>query len=161
MARIFIGIGSSINRRENIIQGVVLLKENFGNLRLSSVFESESVGFDGGLFYNLVAELESNFSTEFVIKQLKEIEIKQGRPQNTIKYAPRTLDLDLLLYDNYINKEQDIPRAEITTNAFVLQPLAELAPTLIHPVLGVCYQDLWQQYPINKQKLWKITTFVF
>lgn len=161
MAQIFIGIGSSIDKRANIRQGVQLLKQHFGELHLSSVFESEAVGFKGGTFYNLVAELSSGLTIEQIINTLKSIEVQLGRPKNAIKYAPRTLDLDLLLYDMQIDKDRDIPRAEITENAFVLQPLAELAPALAHPILAISYQTLWQQYPANKQKLWKITTTIF
>jgi len=161
MARIFIGIGSSINRRENIREGVLLLKANFGELKLSSVYESEAVGFKGGHFYNLVAELTSDLSISLVIKTLKNIEMQLGRPVKAVKYAPRTLDLDLLLYDQEIDYSRDLPRAEITKNAFVLQPLAELAPTLMHPILAVSYQQLWLQYPVNEQKLWKIETPIF
>lgn len=156
MAQVFIGIGSSIDKKNNIQCGIQLLREQFGQLSLSSVFESEAVGFDGGTFYNLVAELHTELSVEAVIKQLKTIELDLGRPVNAIKYAPRTLDLDLLLYDDYVDKQQDVPRAEITENAFVLQPLAELAPDLKHPLLAIDYRTLWKQYPSNKQKLWKI-----
>lgn len=161
MAQIFIGIGSSIDKRENIRQGILLLKECFGELRLSSVFESEAVGFKGGTFYNLVAELSSDLTIELIITTLKNIEIQLGRPLNAIKYAARTLDLDLLLYDQHIDEKRDIPRAEITENAFVLQPLAELAPTLLHPILAVSYKCLWEKYPANKQKLWKIEAPIF
>lgn len=161
MTQIFIGIGSSINRRNNIRQGVHLLKEHFGDLRLSTIFESEAVGFEGGTFYNLVAELNSTLSIDLVIKKLKMIEVQLGRPENAIKYAPRTLDLDLLLYDQHIDQVRDIPRAEITENAFVLRPLAELAANLLHPILAISYQQLWEQYPENKQKLWKIDSPIF
>lgn len=161
MAAIFIGIGSSIQRRENVRQGVLLLKAHFGALNLSSVFESEAVGFDGVNFYNLVAELNSELAIEQVIQILKKIEIQLGRPKKAIKYAPRALDLDLLLYDLKIVPELDIPRAEITKNAFVLQPLAELAPNLMHPILAVSYKELWSKYPPNKQKLWKVATPIF
>lgn len=156
MAQVFIGIGSSINKQENIQRGVQLLASKFGQLKLSSVFESEAIGFDGGTFYNLVAELTSDLQVDQLINELKQIEVQLGRPVNAIKYAPRTLDLDLLLYDNHIDINRDLPRAEITENAFVLQPLAELAPHLKHPILAVDYQTLWKQYPANKQKLWKI-----
>ena len=156
MAHIFIGIGSSIGKRENIYKGVRLLAEKFGELRLSTVYESEAIGFEGGTFYNLVAELRSQLSIEDVINRLKNIELQLGRPLNAIKFAPRTLDLDLLLYDNHIDDICDIPRKEITENAFVLQPLAELAPRLKHPILGLSYGELWSSYPKNKQKLWKI-----
>jgi len=158
VARIFVGVGSSINRQENIREGIFLLKDNFGELKLSSVFESESVGFKGGLFYNLVVELNSELSISLFIKTLKEIEVQLGRPEKAIKFAPRTLDLDLLLYGQEIDHTLDLPRAEITENAFVLQPLAELAPTLVHPVLGVSYQYLWSQFPAGKQKLWKVAS---
>ena len=158
MAHIFVGVGSSINRQDNIRKGILLLNDNFGELKLSSIFESESVGFKGGLFYNLVVELNSELSISLVIQKLKQIEVQLGRPEKAIKYAPRTLDLDLLLYDQEIDHALDLPRAEITKNAFVLQPLAELAPTLIHPILGVSYQSLWSQYPTGKQKLWKVAS---
>lgn len=161
MAQIFVGIGSSIDRLNNIRQGVLLLKEHFGELRLSSVFESEAVGFKGGTFYNLVAEFNSGLSIELIIQKLKMIEIQLGRPKKAIKYAPRTLDLDLLLYDQHVDQVRDIPRAEITENAFVLQPLAELAANLLHPILAISYQQLWEQYPENKQKLWKIDSPIF
>jgi 2-amino-4-hydroxy-6-hydroxymethyldihydropteridine diphosphokinase len=161
VAQVFIGIGSSINRQENIVQGVRLLQEYFEGLRLSSVFESEAVGFAGGNFYNLVAEFNSELLVEDVISILKKIEIQLGRPEKTIKFAPRTLDLDLLLYDQLIDLERDVPRGEIVKNAFVLQPLAELAPNLLHPILRVSYQALWSQYPANKQKLWKIAPPIF
>lgn len=161
MAQIFVGMGSSINRRENIREGVLWLKKIFGEVRLSDVFESEAVGFEGVNFYNLVAEIHSELTMELLISTLKAIEVQQGRPENTIKYAPRTLDLDLLLYDQHINRAWNIPRAEITENAFVLQPLAQLAPTLKHPILAVSYQQLWQQYPPDKQKLWKTEIPIF
>ena len=161
MAHIFVGVGSSINRQDNIREGILLLKDTFGELKLSSIFESESVGFKGGLFYNLVVELNSELSISLVIQKLKKIEVQLGRPEKAIKFAPRTLDLDLLLYDQEIEHTLDLPRAEIIKNAFVLQPLAELAPTLIHPILGVSYQNLWSQYPAGTQKLWKVALPIF
>ena len=156
MAQIFIGIGSSLDRQKSIKLGVTSLKAIFGEIRLSNVYESESVGFEGKNFYNLVAEFHSELPIKQVIQKLKAIEVQLGRPEKTIKFAPRALDLDILLYDQVIDKELNIPRSEITENAFVLQPLAELAPNLSHPVLKVDYQTLWQQYPTNKQKLWQI-----
>ena len=156
MADIFIGIGSSIDKESYIQKGVCSLQKCFGEIKLSNVFESEAVGFTGGNFYNLVAQLKSELSAEQVIAKLKMIEVQLGRPEKAIKFAPRTLDLDILLYDQLVDKNLNIPRAEIIENAFVLQPLAELAPQLLHPLLNERYENLWQQYPANKQKLWKI-----
>jgi len=156
VAQVFIGIGSSINRLESINSGIAALQAEFGKLRVSPLYESEAVGFAGGNFYNLVVEFQTDVTTQALIGKLKEIEIKHGRAEKTIKYAPRTLDLDLLLYDQQVDQRINLPRAEITENAFVLKPLAELAPQLKHPLLQETYQTLWENYPKEKQKLWKI-----
>lgn len=156
MAQIFIGIGSSINRQENIQLGIQALQTVFGELIISSVYESEAVGFKGGNFYNLVVSFTSLLDAKQIILKLKEIELQQGRPKKTIKFAPRTIDLDLLLHDQSVNSDIDLPRAEILTNAFVLQPLAEIAPHITHPILNESYQALWDKFPKGQQKLWKI-----
>ena len=159
MAQVFIGIGSSINKAENIRSGITALRAEFAILAVSPVYESEAIGFSGVNFYNLVAKLHTDLGTYELIQKLKNIEISHGRPKNALKFAPRTLDLDLLLYDQQIDLKIDLPRAEILKNAFVLKPLAELAPTLTHPILGETYQVLWRNYPQKKQKLWKISLF--
>jgi len=156
VALVFIGMGSSLNRLESINAGIASLQEEFSDVRISTLYESEAVGFIGGNFYNLVVECKTDLTVQALISRLKAIEIQHGRAKNSIKFAPRTLDLDLLLYNQLVDKKINLPRAEITQNAFVLKPLAELAPHLKHPVLDKTYQTLWGQYPQEKQKLWKI-----
>ena len=156
MALVFIGIGSSLNRLESINAGIVSLQEEFSDVRISTLYESEAVGFTGGNFYNLVVECKTDLTVQALISRLKVIEIQHGRAENSIKFAPRTLDLDLLLYNQLVDENINLPRAEITKNAFVLKPLAELAPYLKHPVLDKTYQILWENYPQEKQKLWII-----
>jgi len=156
MAQVFIGIGSSINRQQNIDLSLQALQSVFGELIISPIYESEAVGFDGCNFYNLVVCFQSALNVQDIIQQLKHIEIQQGRAINAIKFAPRPIDLDLLLYDQLINTHIDLPRAEILTNAFVLQPLSEIAPQLIHPIVNESYQALWEKFPNKQQKLWKI-----
>jgi 2-amino-4-hydroxy-6-hydroxymethyldihydropteridine diphosphokinase len=153
-------MGSSVNRLESINAGIASLQDEFAELSVSALYESESVGFTGTNFYNLVVEFITDLTVEALILRLKEIEIEHGRAKNTIKFSPRTLDLDLLLYDQLIDQKMNLPRAEITENAFVLKPLAELAPQLKHPVLDKTYQALWTNYPKEKQKLWKIDRHV-
>jgi len=160
VADVFIGIGSSINRQENIRLGINALQTEFGRLTISPIYESEAVGFEGGNFYNLVVRFESNLNAQAIIKKLKKIEIQQGRPIKALKFAPRTLDLDLLLHDQLIDSEIDLPRAEILTNAFVLQPLSEIAPQFKHPIVKKSYQHLWEEFPKSKQKLWQIDAII-
>jgi 2-amino-4-hydroxy-6-hydroxymethyldihydropteridine diphosphokinase len=156
VVQIFIGMGSSLNRLENIKAGIAALQLEFDELVLSSIYESESVGFMGDNFYNLVVGCKTELAIEPLILRLKTIEVEHGRIKEAKKFAPRTLDLDLLLYDEVVDDENNLPRAEITKNAFVLKPLSEIAPQFKHPVLDETYQILWDNYPKDKQKLWKI-----
>ncbi|GHG61567.1 2-amino-4-hydroxy-6-hydroxymethyldihydropteridine diphosphokinase [Alishewanella longhuensis] len=156
MVLVYISVGSNINRDFNIRGGLRGLAEHFGALTLSSVYESEAVGFCGDPFYNMVVGAETDLSIGDCIRLLKQIEDQYGRVRGAEKFSGRTLDLDLLTYDQVIcDTPVQLPRGEITENAFVLWPLAEIAAEQIHPVTGQSYAALWQAY--NKsQKLWPI-----
>lgn len=155
MSQIYISIGSNIDRHRYISNALNALESLFDNLVVSSVYESEAVGFEGDDFYNLVAGAQTNLPVEQVVSELKRIENENGRLRNTEKFSARTLDLDLLTYDDLIADEPaQIPRDEITKNAFVLWPLAEIAPQHRLPGTDSTYQQLWQDYDQKKQKLW-------
>ena len=157
MALIFISIGSNIEKERYIRQGVAQLAQAFSGITLSSVYESESVGFDGSNFYNLVCSARTELSVSDVTKILRQIEVDNGRDRSAKKFSSRTLDLDLLLYDNLVIDEPVVlPREEIDKNAFVLWPLAEIAPQLIHPTLNQSYHHLWNDYDKAQQSLWTI-----
>jgi len=157
MAHVYISLGSNVNREHYVVQGLNALEMEFGQLSLSSLFESESIGFDGAPFYNMVIGIVTEQSIETVTAVLRKIEYAHGRTVNAKKFSPRTLDLDLLLFDNLIlSTPVQIPRDEITTNAFVLWPLAELAPDRKHPIQQLTYQDLWQAYNKDSQQLRKV-----
>ncbi len=158
MAQIYISLGSNIERTHYVKQGLLSLAKSFelpfDQLTLSSLFECEAIGFDGPIFYNMVIGIECPHSVEQVAALLREIEFFHGRDHNAKKFSPRTLDLDLLLYDNLIiDKPAQLPRAEIIKNAFVLWPLSQIAPKLKHPVLKKNYLELWQHYNKTSQKL--------
>jgi 2-amino-4-hydroxy-6-hydroxymethyldihydropteridine diphosphokinase len=149
----FISIGSNIDREKHILAGVKALKAHFSSIILSSVYESDAVGFDGNPFLNLIAAVETQHSPQQVDLLMHEIEKQNGRTSEQKKFKPRTLDLDLVLYDDFISQdaELEIPRDEITRYAFVLEPLAEIAGGLEHPVLNTSYTALWQAF--NKATL--------
>ncbi len=155
MARIYVGVGSNMNRSSNIRSGIVALRERFGELLLSSVYDSEAVGFDGANFFNLVAGFDSEQSVQGVVESLRSIEAGHGRKRGENRFAPRPLDLDLLLYDDLILSEGQVhvPRDEIMKYAFVLRPLAEIAPQRLHPVVGRSFADLWQEFDNIEQQL--------
>ncbi|MFC6669685.1 2-amino-4-hydroxy-6-hydroxymethyldihydropteridine diphosphokinase [Marinobacterium aestuariivivens] len=158
MARVYVSIGSNIERERNIASGLDALALAFGELTLSSVFESEAVGFDGDHFYNLVAGFDTGLAVGELSRVLKEIEDRNGRCRQGPKFSARTLDIDILTYDDLRGKVDgvDLPRAEILKNAFVLRPLAEIAPEETHPKAGRTYAELWQAYDKQQQRLWPV-----
>lgn len=157
MNKIFISLGSNIDREKHTASGLRAMQKAFGELQVSPIYESESVGFNGSSFYNLVAVADTVLSLEDVCQTLKSIERDNGRVTSEKKFAPRTLDLDLLLFNDLVIQEPlALPRAEILYNAFVLLPLKDLVPNDIHPVAGKTYGELWEAFSNDSQKLWQI-----
>ena len=158
MAKIYISIGSNIDAEKNIRLAIHALQQHYGKLILSSVYESESVGFDGDNFLNLVVGVNTDEDVYAVAATLRKIEDDNGRDRSGPRFSSRVVDLDLLLYDDLIlnDGKLELPRDEITKNAFVLQPLDEIAAQLIHPVTGKTICDHWMSFDKTSQKLWTI-----
>ncbi|MGB0466673.1 MAG: 2-amino-4-hydroxy-6-hydroxymethyldihydropteridine diphosphokinase [Pontibacterium sp.] len=158
MAQVFVSIGSNQNRTAYICAALDALQSLFGDLQLSTVYESEAVGFSGDNFYNLVAGFETRLSVGQLSRTLKAVEDDNGRCRQGPKFSGRTLDIDILTYDEQVGccEGVQLPRDEITRNAFVLLPLSELAPTVIHPLTGQTYEQLWQAYDPLSQRLWPV-----
>ncbi|HEY8159695.1 MAG TPA: 2-amino-4-hydroxy-6-hydroxymethyldihydropteridine diphosphokinase [Methylobacter sp.] len=148
MTRGYISIGSNIDKDKHIPASLSALEQAFGELTTSSIYESEPVGFTGDVFYNLVVGFDSDLEVKAVAKQLRQIELDNGRTPDSRKFAARTLDLDLILYGDLIVNDGrlQIPRNEIEHYAFVLEPLAEIAPTLKHPISHLSYAELWDKF---------------
>lgn len=149
----FISIGSNIDKEIYVPLSIIALKKQFGSIILSSLYETEAVGFEGDTFHNLIVQFDSNLDVKEIAKLLRKIELDNGRTRDSRKYAARTLDLDLILYGDLIISDGrlQIPRDEIEKYAFVLEPLAEVAPDLLHPISGISYMQLWNNY--NKIEL--------
>ena len=158
MTAIYLSLGSNVDRHKNITAALDALAALLGDLQISSVYESKSVGFDGSNFFNLVVGAHTTLSIVELSETLKRIEDNNGRKRNGSKFSPRTLDIDILTYGDFVGVESDIelPRAEITKNAFVLLPLSEIAPDGLHPQLQKNYRDLWLDYDRASQSLWVI-----
>lgn len=148
MARVYVSIGSNIDREANIRAGVGALRERHENVVLSSVYDTEPVGFDGANFYNLVAGFDTAADVHNLARYLRGVEENCGRARSNTRFAPRTLDIDLLLYDDLVLEVEGLklPRDEILKYAFVLGPLAEIAARERHPVLGTSFEELWQAF---------------
>jgi len=158
VTRVFISVGSNIDKDDHIRAGLKALQQLYDPLQCSRVYESVAVGFDGDNFYNLVVAFDSDDSIEAIDEQLHAIEQQCGRKRSDQRFMARTLDLDLLLYGDLMRHDNDfdIPRDEIIKYAFVLLPLSEIAPTLMHPELNKDYQTLWGTVELNEQELWPV-----
>lgn len=154
----FISIGSNINREHNINSALDALQYEFGELKHSSIYESDSVGFAGDAFYNLVSAFHCGKEASDIARQLKNIEAEHGRVRSAEKFSSRTLDIDLLLYGQQIihTESLSIPHKDIINYAFVLEPLVEIAADQQHPVYKVNYAQLWSDFDKSKLQQRKI-----
>ena len=145
MAETYIGLGSNLgDRRQHLCRALDRLASSCIVMRVSSLYETEPVdGAGPGEFLNAVALTETSLPPRELLGLLHEIEDEQGRVHRS-RNEPRTLDLDILFYDQRIVSEQDlvIPHPRLHQRRFVLSPLAELSPELQHPVLGVAIGEL-------------------
>ncbi|MFQ6033546.1 MAG: 2-amino-4-hydroxy-6-hydroxymethyldihydropteridine diphosphokinase [Candidatus Bipolaricaulia bacterium] len=145
--RAFIGLGSNVGRRRaHITRAIELLKGTpmIEVLRQASWYETEPVGMEEQRwFINTAVEVETELAPEELLRRLKEIEKKIGRRERG-RFGPREIDLDLLLYEDLALEEDGLvlPHPELHRRRFVLEPLCELAPELVHPRLGRPLQEL-------------------
>lgn len=155
MSKVYVSLGSNIEREANTRAGIRDLRIHYGALQLSSVYESVAVGFEGDNFYNMVIAFDTDEDVKQVAHTLRDIELNHGRDRNGPKFSSRTLDLDLLLYDDLVMHEPgvQIPRDEILERAFVLWPLAEIAPQLKHPQEHKTYGELWNAFDKSREAL--------
>lgn len=143
MPDVFIGAGSNIDPERNLSHALHQLEEHFGSLTVSSVYRSPAYGFEGDDFLNLVVRVTTSFPAAHVDAALSAIEYAGGRTRAASRFAPRTLDLDLLIYGGCVDPAQRLPRDDVAAYPFVLGPLAEIAPELIHPVGSYTIRSAW------------------
>lgn len=160
MAEIFVGVGSNVEPARYVQMGLDALNERFGPLRRSTIWRSRAVGFHGNDFHNLVVAFNTDLDIHALDAALDAIETACGRDRSAPRFAPRTLDLDLLLYDDLVLDEPglEVPRGEILEYAFVLRPLAELAGERRHPLTGLTFAEHWQRFESDEPPLVAVET---
>lgn len=136
MASVYVSIGSNIDREAHICACMQHLKRDFGEVVFSRVYETPAAGFNGEPFLNLTAGFTTTLTPSALKHYLRQLETAHGRVRGEKKFSARTLDVDLLLYDDLnLQPGHNLPHSDIVAYAFVLFPLADIAPTLVHPAL--------------------------
>ena len=146
MSTAFLSLGSNTNAEFHICAALRALNATFSGCRLSPVYRSRAVGFEGEDFINLVAAIETHLSPIELRQYLRDMEDRYGRDRTTPKFSDRTLDIDILMYGDLVleSPELKLPRPEILKFAHVLKPLADLVPNHLHPVEGKTMMKLWE-----------------
>jgi len=144
----YVAAGSNVRPRENLSRALATLRAQFPGLQASRAFSNAAVGFEGDDFVNLVVRFPVDLPRAALLERLKAVERESGREAGVPKWGPRTLDLDLLLYGDQVGRfaGATLPHPDLATRAWVLGPLAELSPDLVHPVLGEKFGELWQRF---------------
>ena len=150
LTQVYLGLGSNIERESHLRAGLDALASFLTEIRCSAVFESQPVGIKSGPFFNLVVVANTDFGLFELGRRLKLIEADNGRYAHDRKGLP--LDIDVLFYGDLVGSFDGLtlPRAEVLTNAFVLWPLALIAPEKIHPVKGKPLAQIWAEAQIDQ-----------
>ena len=155
MARVYLSLGSNVQPQHYLRAAVDELRQRFGPLTVSPAYRSKAVGFDGAEFVNLAVGLDTEMSPTDLNDWLHALEDRHGRRRDVPRYADRTLDLDIVFYDDLILDgpgHLQIPRNELQF-AFVLRPIADIAPDFRHPVSGESMAELWQAFAVDSEPM--------
>jgi 2-amino-4-hydroxy-6-hydroxymethyldihydropteridine diphosphokinase len=148
MPNVYVAVGSNVEPKTNLRAATQQLEREFPDVRFSSWYLNRAAGFAGDDFINLVAGFTTGLGVHALLERLHAIESRCGRPRDAPKWAPRSIDLDVLLYGDMICDEPKLklPRPDLLKRAYMLGPLAELAPQVIHPTAGLTIGELWQRF---------------
>jgi 2-amino-4-hydroxy-6-hydroxymethyldihydropteridine diphosphokinase len=155
MADVYVAAGSNVQPELYLKRALQLLEQEFGPIRLSPIYRNRAVGFEGDDFLNLVVNFATQLDVREVRSRLQNIETRCDRPREAPKWAARTMDLDILLYDAVISDEPGLllPRPDLIRRAYMLKPMLDIAPELQHPVLGKTMREIWETSDLKAHAL--------
>ncbi len=142
---VYVSAGSNVSPLESLTKALVALRLRFPDLSVSPAYANSAVGFQGADFINLALGFTTELSLTAVLAELHAVEALCGRGRTEAKWAPRRMDLDVLLYGELVGEfpGAKLPRPDLTRRAYMLGPLAAIAPAVVHPVLKRTIAELW------------------
>ncbi len=148
MPAVYVAIGSNVDPERNLALAMRELRREFPDVRFSPWYRNRAVGFEGADFINCVAGFTTGLPIDEVLSRLHAIEALCGRPRDAPRWAPRSMDLDVLLYGDVVcdTPRLKLPRPDLLKRAFMLGPLAALAPDVVHPLEKVTIAELWRRF---------------
>ena len=158
--RVYIGVGSNIDKHIHIPQVIEELSAEFGNILVSPIYQTSAEGFSGDDFYNLVIGVDTDLTPFEMRHYLRELEASHGRIRDSKnQFISRTLDLDQLMYGTMqINQDGvHVPSSDITNYPFVLKPLVDIAGELVHPTLRMSLNKIWQGFDKSDMQMELVT----
>lgn len=156
--KVLLSVGCNIDAAVKISFAVELLKKAFPVVRVSSLYESEAVGVSGNNFLNIVVGIETELNIPDLFKFVRNVESQAGRDRSEGILASFGLDIDILTYDDCVGEFDGLrlPRKNFENFAYVLLPLSELEPDLLHPKLNKTYLQLWREFDKRDQRIWLV-----
>ena len=148
MPAVYVAAGSNVEPERHLARAVAELVREFPGARSSPWYRNRAVGFDGADFINLVVGFTTALPVHAVLERLHAIEAQCGRARDAPRWAPRTMDLDVLLYGELVCEEPGLklPRPDLLKRAYMLGPLAALAPEVMHPTAHLTIAELWRRF---------------
>jgi 2-amino-4-hydroxy-6-hydroxymethyldihydropteridine diphosphokinase len=159
MTRAWLSLGSNIEPVKHLRAALMVLHQRFGSFDESPTYRFPAVGFDGADFLNLAVGIDTDLEAAALNDWLHALEDRLGRRRDVPRFSSRTLDIDIVLYGDQVLKganNLEIPRPELK-HAFVLKPLADVAPRAVHPVLGRTIHDLWREHPAYGEEFERVS----
>jgi 2-amino-4-hydroxy-6-hydroxymethyldihydropteridine diphosphokinase len=158
MTRVLLSLGSNLEPERHLRAALGELRAQFGELAVSPVYRTEAVGFEGPAFLNLAVGLDTDWTPQQLDDWLHALEDRHGRRRDVARYSSRTLDVDIILFGDLVVEgpgHLQVPRDELR-HAFVLAPIADIAPDALHPVSGKTMAGLWQAHPEHGRDMQRV-----
>ncbi len=146
--RVFVGAGSNVEPERHLAHACAQIAHSWRDAQFSRSYRNVAVGFDGPEFINLVVGFSTGQPLAAVIARLHAIETQCGRPRYAPKWASRTMDLDVLMFGDLVEKTPDytLPRPDLLKRPYMLGPMAEIAPEVVHPTEQRTIGELWEKF---------------
>jgi 2-amino-4-hydroxy-6-hydroxymethyldihydropteridine diphosphokinase len=152
MTRAYLSLGSNVEPEKNLRAALDELRARFGAVQVSPVYKFPAIGFEGPDFLNLAAIVDTDLDAPALNDWLHALEDRHGRQRDVPRFSSRTLDIDIVLFGDAVLRGDghlEVPREDLR-HAFVLKPLADVAPEMVHPVSKKTLAELWLDFPRHK-----------